>query len=397
MRTVGVVTVGRSDYGCYLPILRRIKVDAQLSLRLLVAGAHLAPEFGLTVRAIEADGFEVHERIEMLVSSDGPQGVGLSMGLGTMGFARAFARSHPDLVMVLGDRFEMHAAAVAAVPFRIPVVHLHGGELTQGAFDDGLRHSMTKLSHLHYTATQDAAQRVIQLGEEPWRVTVSGAPSLDHLRSVRLLTKEEVERRLELDVAVPPLLVTYHPETLAREQPEAHVEQLIAALDHVRQPIVWTMPNPDPHSRAILALIHRFIADHPQARFVDNLQTQAYFSVMAIAAAMVGNSSSGIIEAPSFQLPVVNIGQRQAGRLRAANVIDVDPTREAIQAGLSRALSREFRTSLVELVNPYGDGRAAERIVQGLKDVALDQRLLLKRFQVVQPSTRPVPASVSAR
>lgn len=380
MRTIGVVTVARSDYGIYLPVLRRIQADPDLHLHLIVAGMHLSPDFGLTVREIERDGFPIGDRVEMLLSSDTPEGIAKSMGLGTIGFAQSYARHRPDVLVVLGDRFEMHAAAVAALPFKIPVAHIHGGELTQGAMDDALRHSITKMSHLHFVATEDYARRVIQMGEEPWRVVVSGSPSLDTLLSTRLLGRKELERRYKLDLAQPFLLVTYHPVTLEVEQLETQMSELLAALDEVGVATVFTYPNADTRSRLVIQMIREYAASRPQAQVVINLGTPGYISAMQIAAAMVGNSSSGIIEAASFKLPVVNIGTRQQGRTRAKNVIDVGYSRAEIVAGIRKALSPEFRASLADLKNPYGDGHAAERIVQRLKEVELDDRLLLKRF-----------------
>jgi len=393
VRTVGVVTVARSDYGIYRPILRRIEAEPALSLRLLVSGAHLCPEFGDTVREIEADGFAVAASVHMLLASDRPEAVSKSMGIGIAGFADAYARERPDILLVLGDRFEMHAAALAALPFKIPVAHVHGGELTEGAIDDALRHSMTKLSHLHFVATDDYRRRVLQLGEEPWRVTVSGAPGLDNLREVALLGRAELASELGLPLDVAPLLVTYHPATLEWEQTAWHVTELLEALRAIDRPIVFTAPNADTGSRAVRGLIETFVASRPAARLVANLGMRRYFSLMAQAAAMVGNSSSGLVEAPSFELPVVNVGSRQAGRTRAENVVDVKPDREAIREGIERALSPAFRVGLRHLVNPYGDGRAAEVIVRGLRDVAIDDRLLVKRFvDLAAGVPRTVPA-----
>jgi UDP-hydrolysing UDP-N-acetyl-D-glucosamine 2-epimerase len=380
MRTIGVVTVARSDYGLYLPVLRRIQAEPDLRLHLIVAGTHLSPDFGLTVREIERGGFPIGDRVEMMLSSDTPEGVAKSMGLGTIGFAQAYARSRPDILLVLGDRFEMHAAVVAALPFGIPVAHIHGGELTLGAMDDALRHSITKMSHLHFVATEDYARRVIQMGEEPWRVTVSGSPGLDGLLSTRLFSREELERRYRLDLSAPFLLVTYHPVTLEIEQLETQMNELLAALDEVGMTTVFTYPNADTRSRLVIQMTREYAAARPHVQVVVNLGTPGYVSAMRFAAAMVGNSSSGIIEAASFQLPVVNIGSRQQGRARGKNVIDVGYGREEIAAGIRQALSPEFRASLVGLVNLYGDGHAAERIVRRLKEVELDDRLFRKRF-----------------
>jgi UDP-hydrolysing UDP-N-acetyl-D-glucosamine 2-epimerase len=335
---------------------------------------------GLTVREIETDGLPISERIDMRVASDGPEGVARSMGLGLAGFAEVFARARPDVLLVVGDRFEMHAAALAALPFTIPVAHVHGGELSLGAFDDALRHSITKLSHLHFVATEEYARRVRQLGEEPWRVIVSGAPSLDHLRTMRLLDRAELEARIGLRMERPPLLVTYHPVTLEYEDTPWQVEQLLIALHDIGEPLVFTQPNPDTNGRLIRRLLDAFLERHPRARLVENLGTQGYFSMMAQAAAMVGNSSSGIIEAPSFGLPVVNIGTRQQGRVRAANVIDVGYAAAEILEGIRHALLPDFRERVKDQPNPYDRGDAARIIVQTLNEVALGPGLVKKRF-----------------
>ena len=380
MRTIGVVTVSRSDYGIYLPILRKVQADPELRLHLIVAGTHLSPEFGLTVKAIEADGFEIAERVEMLLSSDTPEGIVKSMGLGLIGFAQSYARFRPDILLVLGDRFEMHAAALAALPFRIPVAHIHGGEITQGATDDALRHSITKLSHLHFVATEEYARRVMQMGEEPWRVIVSGAPGLDNLKSVQYLSRQELEALLGLRLDRDPLLVTYHPVTLEYERTEWQVSELLNALEAFDKPMIFTLPNADVSGRVILGMLESFVKRKPTARLVENLGTQGYFSVMAVAAVMVGNSSSGIVEAPSFKLPVVNIGTRQQGRIREKNVLDVGYSHAEIRAAIAKAVSPDFRAGLKGLINPYGDGHAVERIVRKLKEMKPGDELLVKGF-----------------
>ena len=380
MRSIGVVTVARSDYGVYLPLLRAITSDAGLKLQLFVSGAHLTADFGSTVNAIEADGFPIAERVDMLLPSDAPEAVAESMGRGTAGFARAFARTRQDLLVILGDRFEMHAAAVAAVPFNIPMAHIGGGELTEGAIDDSFRHSLTKLSHLHFVYTEEFARRIVQMGEEPWRVRVCGALSLDNLSQVKLLDRSELEKRFALRSDGPFLLVTYHPVTLETGDLERQVSELLAALDASRMPVLFTMPNADTGTRAIRHAIEAYVRDHPQARAVENMGTQGYFSAMQLAAAMVGNSSSGILEAASFALPVVNVGTRQKGRPRAKNVLDVGYGRQEIAAAIQRAVSQQFRESLHGMLNPYGEGKAAPAIVSVLRSVPLDSALVRKRF-----------------
>lgn len=384
MRTIGVVTVSRSDYGIYRPVLQCVEEEPGLQLRVLVGGTHLSPEFGMTVQMIQEDGFQVNDRIEMLLSSETPEGIAKSMGLGVIGFSQAYAQSRPDILLVLGDRFEMFAAVAAALPFGMPIAHIHGGELTEGAFDDAIRHSITKMSHLHFVATQVYADRVIQMGEEPWRVVVSGAPGLDNLNSVRLLTQTELEKQYDIGLQDPFLLVTYHPVTLEYEDTSSQVDSLLTALAELEMTLVFTYPNADTHSRVIIEKIRNFSSHQQRAFVVDNLGSQGYFSMMSHATAMAGNSSSGIIEAASFRLPVVNVGTRQRGRVRAGNVIDVGYSSLEILSAIQKAISPVFRNSLVNLINPYGDGKAARRIVDTLKQVELDSKLRLKRFYQVQ-------------
>ena len=380
MRSIGVVTVGRSDYGIYLPVLRRIEQDPDLRLCLFVSGMHLSPEFGMTVRQIEDDGFRICERLEMLLSSDSPEGLAKSTGLGIIAFAQVYARVRPDILVVLGDRFEMLAAVVGALPFRIPTAHIHGGESTEGLIDEPIRHSITKMSHLHFVSNDVYQQRLLRMGEEPWRVVVSGAPSLDNLSVFRVLERDALEERYALNLSADPLLVTYHPVTLEHDRTTLQVGELLGALEEIGMRVVFTYPNADTSGRAIIGMIERFCSDHPWAQVAVSLGPDAYFSLMRCSAAMVGNSSSGLIEAASFRLPVVNIGNRQRGRLRAENVIDVGYPGAEIVAGIRRAVSPAFRQSLDGLVNPYGDGHASERIVARLKEIAIDDELLLKRF-----------------
>jgi UDP-N-acetylglucosamine 2-epimerase (non-hydrolysing)/GDP/UDP-N,N'-diacetylbacillosamine 2-epimerase (hydrolysing) len=379
-RTIGVVTVARSDYGIYSPILQRIQADPALSLHLVASGSHLSPDFGLTVRDIEADGFEIGDRVEMLLSSDSPEGISKSMGIGLIGFSQSYARLRPDFLMVLGDRFEMHAAALAALPFKIPVAHIHGGEITEGAFDDALRHSMTKLSHLHFASTRAYAERIIQLGEEPWRVIVSGAPGLDNLTSFKPMKTGEMKSKYGLKLDPAPFLVTFHPVTLAYTDTRQKIREVLRALDGFNRPVIFTAPNADTNGRIIRESIDQYAKIHPDAVLVENLGTRAYFTLMTRAAVMIGNSSSGIIEAPSFGLPVVNIGNRQRGRVRGENVIDVMCKKADIAEGIQRALEPAFRNSLAGMKNPYGEGRASEIIVENLKTTVINERLIIKKF-----------------
>ena len=337
----------------------------------------------MTVEAIEGDGFDIAARVEIPMPSDSPEDVSIAMGNATCGFTRVYSQLRPDILLVLGDRFEMHAATVAAVPMRLPVGHIHGGELTFGAIDDMLRHSITKLSHLHFTATQAYADRVIRMGEEPWRVSVSGAPSLDNLSDIRAMSQDELHDKLGVELSLPSLLVTYHPVTLEHENTEEQMGNLLAALTEVDASIVFTSPNTDTGGSLIRGMIEAFTEQHCRAKLVANLGTDAYFSMMNCVSAMVGNSSSGIIEAASFALPVVNIGNRQEGRTRGRNVIDVGYGQAEILQGIRRAISAEFHDGLDGMMNPYGGGGAAERIVSCLRAIEIDDRLLWKRFHDV--------------
>jgi UDP-hydrolysing UDP-N-acetyl-D-glucosamine 2-epimerase len=386
VRTIDVVTTSRADYGILLPVLRCLQSDERLRPRVIVSGSHLSPLFGMSVKAIETDGFDIADRIDVLGSSDSAEATADAMGRGVSGFGRHFARSRPDVLVVLGDRFEMHSAAAAALPFRLPVAHIHGGEVTTGAFDDALRQSITKLSHLHFVSTDGARRRVLRLGEEAWRVTISGAPSLDNLRRVRLKTRQEVEVETGLRVPEQFALVTFHPATLEEADPAAQMRALLDTLENDAIPAIVTMPNADPGGRAVRAVIEARAQATSAVQPVENLGTDLYFSLMAHASAMVGNSSSGIIEAASFALPVVNIGSRQNGRERTGNVIDVAASREAIAAGLRRALMPSFKASLAGMTNPYGDGHAAERIVERLSGIDLTPALIQKQPADAEPT-----------
>ncbi|HWR34497.1 MAG TPA: UDP-N-acetylglucosamine 2-epimerase [Clostridia bacterium] len=381
MRKIAVVTVGRSDYGIYRPVLRRMAAMTGLDLRILVSGAHLLPEYGDTWRDIERDGFTIGRKIPMLESGkDDPKSVAKAMSAGLAGFAEAYESERPDLVLLLGDRYEMFSAAAAALPFKLPLAHIHGGEVTEGAIDEAMRHSISKMSHLHFVAAEVFCERLMRMGEEPWRITVSGAPGLDNLHELRLLSSEELKSRFGVNADAPFLLITFHPVTLEHEHAGTQFAELLAALEEQTCNLVFTYPNADTDNRAIIAAIQQFIATHRNGKAVQNLGTAGYFSMMSRALAMVGNSSSGILEATSFKLPVVNVGNRQRERLQARNVVNCGTVRGEIAQAIRMATSEEFRRGLAGLVNPYGTGNATEKIVGVLSEVPLDQRLILKRF-----------------
>ena len=380
MKTIGIVTVGRSDYGILLPIIRSIQADPSLNLRLIVGGMHLSPQFGLTVRQIEADGLKIDERVVMGLSSDTPDSIAISMGLGVIGFSHAYSNLSPDLLVVIGDRFEVYSAAIAALPFKIPIAHVHGGEVTEGAIDDAIRHSITKLSHLHFVSTEIYKNRIIQMGEEPWRVVVSGAPSLDNFPSLPNIDAGAFLDQLGLDVDKEFLLVTYHPVTMEVENTEFQIRELLRALEDVNLPVVFSKANADTYGSVINRELQDHVQTHAETRLVDNLGLPTYANLMNHASAMVGNSSSGIIEAPYFGLPVVNIGNRQKGRVRGENVIDVGYEKSQIVEGISRATSIAFKETIKEVKNPYGEGKAAAIILENIKRYLESDNLLNKKF-----------------
>jgi UDP-hydrolysing UDP-N-acetyl-D-glucosamine 2-epimerase len=380
-KRVAVVTSSRADYGYLQPIIRELSQAPEFELQLLVSGSHLSAAHGSTVGAIETDGFPIAERVETVTDSDAAADIAKSIGIGVMGFADAYSRLDPDLLLLLGDRFEMLAAAAAMLPFAKPIAHIAGGESSEGAIDEAIRHSLTKMSHLHFVQTSHYRDRVVQMGEEPWRVTVSGSPSLDNLRGFVPMPERELSGRVGLSLDCPPLLVTFHPVTLEYAAARDQIREVLAAVEASGLPVVFTAPNADTNGQEIRGAIESFVAQHPSsASFVVSLGTRAYFSLMQKALVMVGNSSSGIVEAASFSLPVVNVGDRQRGRIHGENVIDVPCTREAIAGALRSVGAGSFRDRIRGMRNPYGDGHAARVVVDVLRRTPLDRSLLLKRF-----------------
>ena len=377
-RRVAVVTVGRSDYGIYFPVLRLLQRDDLLKMQLIVAAAHLSPQSGYTVQEIEKDGFQIAARVPMTKTGDSRQDVAHAIGIGVQEFTAAYGQLQPDILLLLGDRYEMFAAAIAALPSKIPVAHIHGGELTLGAIDDSIRHSITKLSHLHFAATPEYARRIKQMGEESWRVHLTGSPVLDSIVALESIPRTDLEAEIGIELSRT-LLITYHPVTLEENLAE-HISDLLVAVSGSGFNLLFTYSNADAYSSEIMRMVKQFVDQTPNARLVSNLGHRKYHSVQSYVAAMVGNSSSGIIEAASFHLPVVNVGTRQAGRVRPGNVIDVDNSREAIAQGIRRAVSPEFHQSIANVENPYGDGKAAERIVSVLKSVDTGSTLIRKKF-----------------
>ncbi|WKZ33171.1 MAG: UDP-N-acetylglucosamine 2-epimerase [Thermodesulfobacteriota bacterium] len=382
MRNIAVVTGTRAEYGLLYWMIKGIHEDSSLELGLIATGMHLSPEFGLTVTEIETDGFPIAEKVEMLLSSDTEHSIAASMGIGVMGFAKAYERLRPDMVVLLGDRFEVLSAAAAAVPFRIPIAHIHGGESTESLIDEQIRHAVTKLSHLHFTSTEAYRNRVVQMGEDPENVICSGAPGLENIRRLRLMGRDGIERALGLPKGRAIGVLTYHPVTLD-EDPSGGLGEVLKAVSVLNGGLFWviTLPNADTGGRAISKELERFAERNPdKAVCFHSLGRVAYLSLLKAASVMLGNSSSGIIEAPSFGLPVVNIGGRQGGRIRAANVIDAAPEAAGILKALKKALSPGFRGALAGLQNPYGNGDASGRIIEAIKGARIEW-LLKKRFR----------------
>ena len=379
-RTVCVVTGTRADYGLLRWVMEGIRQSPDLHLQVIATGMHLSPEFGLTYREIEKDGFAIDRKVEMLLSSDTPAGVTKSMGLGLIGFGEAIEQLKPDLMLLLGDRFEIFAAAAAAMVARVPLAHLHGGETTEGAIDEAIRHSITKMSHLHFVAAEEYRRRVVQLGEAPERVFLVGGLGIDNIKRLDLLDRAALEASLDFKLGPKNLLVTFHPVTLEKSTAGAQMTELLAALDALEDThLIFTMPNADTDGRILIAMIEQFVATHPNARVYTSLGQMRYLSCISQVDGVVGNSSSGLIEVPSFRKGTVNIGDRQRGRLKAGSVIDCAPDRQSIADALRTLYSAEFQSRLATVRNPYGEGGASEKVVRVLQEYPLDQ-LLKKPF-----------------
>ncbi len=380
-RKICIVTGTRAEYGHLYWLMHEIKEDTGLELQVIATGAHLSPEFGLTYKTIEADGFAISAKVEMLLSSDSSIGITKSMGLGLIGFADVLAQLAPDLLVVLGDRYESFVAAQAAMIARIPIAHLHGGETTEGAIDEAIRHAITKMAHLHFVAAESYRARVIQLGETPKSVFNFGAPGLDHIQRLPLLTKHEFEEALDFKLGTVNFLLTYHPVTLSTEGPQQAVEELLTALDQFPEAhIIITKQNADTEGRIIGELLDAYGARYPQrVKIYTSLGQLRYLSAIQHTNVVIGNSSSGLTEAPAMKKATVNIGERQAGRLKASSVIDCLENSNSIVVAIRKALSPEFQQTLARVKSPYGIGNVAVRIKDILKKQDL-KRILFKKF-----------------
>ena len=381
MKRIGIMTGTRAEYGLLKSLMQEINKDNDLELYLIVSGMHLSPEFGMTYKEIEEDGFEINAKVEMLLSSDSPAGISKSIGLGVIGFADEFQRADLDMLILLGDRYEALSAAICALVMRIPIAHLHGGEVTEGAIDEGIRHSITKMSYLHFTSTEQYRNRVIQLGENPERVFYVGALGVENIKKINLMTKEELEKSIHFEIDENTVVVTYHPVTLENNTVEEQFLNLLKVLD--RNPkirMIFTKANADTNGRIVNELIDKYAAQNSEraCAFVS-LGQKRYLSALKYCRIVIGNSSSGIIEAPSFGKPIINIGDRQKGRICADSVINCGYTQQEIQQAMETALTEEFENKASNCRNPYEKENTAANIISVIKDYLLNDKIKLKK------------------
>lgn len=384
-RKICVITGTRAEYGLLYWLIRELQEDKDIHLQLCVTGMHLSPEFGLTYREIEKDGFTIDKKVEMLLSSDSPEGVTKSIGVGTIGFAEAFAELKPDMIVVLGDRFEILAAAIAAMIARIPIAHCHGGESSEGAFDEPIRHSITKMSHLHFVSTEIYRKRVIQMGEQPERIFNVGALGIENINRLKLLNRIDFEKAIGFKLNKKNLLITFHPVTLENASAKKQFTQLLEALNELKDThFIFTYPNADTEGRVIIRLIDEFVAKNKsRAIAFASLGQLRYLSALKNTDAVVGNSSSGLIEAPAFHIGTINIGDRQRGRIKAGSVIDCKPDKNSISKAIKQAYSMAFQKKLKKVKNPYGRKNSSENIIKIIKNYPL-QEILKKKFYDIE-------------
>lgn len=373
-RKICVVTGTRAEYGLLNWLMKEIKQDPELKLQIIATGMHLSPEFGLTYKQIEKDGFVIDEKVEMLLSGDTPGAIIKSLGLGTIGFSDALNRLKPDILILLGDRYEILAAAQAAMIFRIPIAHIHGGELTEGLIDEAIRHSITKMAQIHFTAADIYRKRVIQMGENPNFVFNYGAPGIDNILRMGLLTREQLQDELGIDFSKKVFIITFHPVTLEEGTAEEQFKELLSALTSLPEAqLIFTKANSDTEGRVINDLIEEYVSQNKnRAKAYISLGQKRYFSCLKYSSLVLGNSSSGLIEAPLFKIPTLNIGDRQKGRLKASSVIDCKPTENEIIQGISYSQSVEFKKILDGTVSLYGSGNTSKRIKEKLKEININ-------------------------
>lgn len=380
MKKICVVTGTRAEYGLLRPLIKGIKEDDGLQLQLVVTGMHLSPEFGLTYKEIEEDGFVIDEKVEMLLSSDTAVGISKSIGLAMIGFADAFERLKPNMVIVLGDRYEIFAVASTAMISRIPIAHIHGGETTEGAIDEAIRHSITKMSYLHFTSTEEYRQRVIQLGENPERVFNVGAIGIESIKTLKLLEKDELEESISFKIDANIALVTFHPVTLENSTSKDQFQELLNALDKFSGlKVIFTKANSDTDGRIINFMIDEYVNNNEDKAIAFTSMGQLrYLSAMKYIDIVIGNSSSGIIEAPSFNVPTINIGDRQKGRIQSETIINCQPVENEIYEAIKLGLSTKFKEKIKDTINPYGNGNVSQKILYIIKD-SLNKGIKLKK------------------
>ena len=381
MKKICVITGTRAEYGLLRPLIKKIKEDPDLKLQIIATGMHLSPEFGLTYKEIEEDGFTIDEKIEILLSSDTASGIAKSMGLAMIGFADALQRLKPDMAVVLGDRYEIFAATSTAMILRIPIAHIHGGETTEGLIDEAIRHSITKMSYLHFTSTEEYRQRVIQLGENPARVFNTGAIGIESIRELPLLTKTQLEESIDFKIDKNTALVTFHPVTLEESTSRKQFQALVDALDtRENLKIIFTKANADTDGRVINQMIDDYVlANREKACAFTSLGQLRYLSALQYVDIVVGNSSSGIVEVPSFNIPTVNIGDRQKGRIQAETTINCKPVEEDIREAINLGLSNEFKNKIKDCKNPYGEGQVTDIIMREIKSVLEKGKVDIKK------------------
>lgn len=382
MKKICVVTGSRAEYGLLKPLIKRIHDDTEIELQLIVTGMHLSPEFGLTYKEIEEDGFSITDKNEMLLSSDTPNGITKSVGLGTIGFADIFTRNTPDIIVLLGDRYETFAAAAAAMIHRIPIAHIHGGELTEGAIDDAIRHSITKMSTLHFTTTDEYRKRVIQLGEQPENVYNVGALGVENIRNQRLLSKEELEESINYKLDKPYVVITYHPVTLEKNSAESQFQNLLNVINKIGgYKMIFTKANSDTERSVINQLIDEYVNKNKEnAVAFTSLGMIRYLSSLQYCEMVIGNSSSGLLEAPSFHIPTVNIGNRQKGRVRAESVIDCGNSEKEIQDAIKKAEKMKADGICKDVLNPYEGENTSEKIYEIIKTYLQNCKVIKKEF-----------------
>lgn len=382
-KNICVITGSRAEFSLLSGLIKKIDQEECFTLQVIACNMHLSPEFGNTISEIENEGIKVNKKVEMLLSSDTEIGTCKSTGLGLIGFADAYSELNPDLVVVLGDRYEILAAATAAMFFKIPIAHISGGEITEGAYDDSIRHAVTKMSRLHFTSHEIYRNRVIQMGEDPKHVFNVGSLSIDNIKNTELLTKEQFEKSIDFKLAKSNVLVTYHPETGKKNTNQADVlKDLLKVLDELTDTnIIFTLPNSDDRSREIISLIKSFVSEnlHKSKAFIS-LGYKRYLSALKHVNVVVGNSSSGIVEVPSFKIGTINIGNRQKGRIRTNSIIDCDGNYTSIKNAFKNLQSTNFKKELIKTTNPFGEGYSSEKIINFLKKVNFSELLSNKKF-----------------